>query len=70
MMAKEKRKKYEKRTTTGSMSPELLRDVRVVGAHLGLGNAEVLDRFALPTISKLRRRLESGKHIENGEAGA
>lgn len=63
-------KRGERKTTTGSQSTKLLRSVRLVGAHLGISNAAVLDRFALPVIEKVLRRLEAGKHVELGENGA
>lgn len=64
------KQKKERNTTTGSMSARLLRHVRLVGAHLGISNAAVLDRFALPSIEKVLRRLENTKRHELGENGA
>jgi hypothetical protein len=63
-------KQSDRKTTTGSMSAVLLRKVRIVGAHLGISNTMVLDRFAGPVIDKALRRLEAGKHVELGENGA
>jgi hypothetical protein len=58
------------KTTTGAMSKELLRKVRIVAAHLGIKNSTVLDRYALPAINRIHRSIEAGKHIELGENGA
>jgi hypothetical protein len=46
------------KTTSGSMSFELLREVRLTAALIGIGNAEVLDRLALPVIRQYRRGLK------------
>ena len=61
MVALTKRKRERERepkTTSGSMSPEFLRRVRLVAAHLGIGNAEVLDRFARPALDKVLKGLK------------
>lgn len=64
------RKPTGPKATAGAMSLELLRKVRIIAAHLGIGNSVVLDRFAMPAIDKIYRRIKASEHIENGEAGA
>ena len=62
--------KPKKNPTTGSMSHELLRKVRLISAHRGIGKWEALDKYGGPGIDKeYRRCLDEGTR-ELGEAGA
>lgn len=62
MRTKGKPRTQEKRVTTGSMSPEFLRKVRIIGAHRNLMNHEVIDQFAGPAIDREYRRVITDAH--------